>query len=82
MRNAYKPATLQDTLLDGIPDMLYDGRGDYIRRHDPDRVPSSGVGMAAWLAAVLILGAAFLASIAPRQAHEPDRSFQQLFMWG
>jgi hypothetical protein len=67
---------------DGFADMLYDGRGDYIRRREPERVPSTGAGMAAALAAIVIFGAALVASFAPKQAHEPDRSFQQLFMWG
>jgi hypothetical protein len=46
-------------------------------------MPSSGAGIAAAIAAVVIFGAVFVASLASKpQAHEPDRSFQQVFMWG
>jgi hypothetical protein len=63
--------------------MLYDGRGDYIRRYEPRRVPSPGMRMTAWLAALLVAGAfLWVSAAASNQASEPDQSFQQLFIWG
>ena len=63
--------------------MLYDGRGDYIRRYEPKRVPSPGLGLTALLAALLVAGAfLWVSAAAPNRASEPDQSFQQLFMWG
>ena len=65
-----------------FPTMLYDGREDYIRRYEPRRVPSAGLGLAAWLAALFVSGALLWAFAGPNQPSEPDQSFQQLFSWG
>ena len=63
--------------------MLYDGRGDYIRRYEPRKVPSPGLAATALLAALLVAGAfVWVSAAAPTQVSEPDQSFQQLFMWG
>ncbi len=62
--------------------MLYDGRGDYIRRYEPRRVSPGGFGLAGWLAALLVAAALLWALTASNQSSEPDLSFQQLFMWG
>ncbi len=44
---------------------------------------SSGFGITAWLAALLVAGTLLWVSAAvSNQASEPDQSFQQLFMWG
>ena len=62
--------------------MLYDGRGDYIRRYEPRKVSPPGIGIAAWLAALLVLGSVLWAFSVSNQPSELNQSFQQLFMWG
>jgi hypothetical protein len=60
--------------------MLYDGRGDYIRRYEPQKIPSPGI--AVWLTLLLISVALVWASGESYQCFEPDQIFQQVFSSG
>ena len=62
--------------------MLYDGRGDYIRRKAPEPVPTPGLGLAALIAALLISSCVALGCIKGGHSFPPDDSFKLVFGWG
>jgi hypothetical protein len=62
--------------------MLYDGRGDYIRRREPKRVPFTEIWIAVWLAVLLVSVAQLYGSIKQGQPADMNESFKQLFSWG
>jgi len=62
--------------------MLYDGREDYIRRQGPKRVPLPKIGVALWLAALLVSAALLCGSLQRDQPAEKDESFKLVFSWG
>ncbi len=62
--------------------MLYDGRGDYIRRQQPERVPLPKPGFVVWATVLLISAALLYASLKHGQPASMDESFKLVFSWG
>jgi hypothetical protein len=62
--------------------MLYDGREDYIRRHEPRRVSLPELGIVVWFAVLLVSAALLCGTIKHGQPGETDESFKQVFSWG
>jgi len=62
--------------------MLYDGRGDYVRRKAPEPVPVPGLGLVALIAALLISAGVVLGSVQSERTLQPDDSFKLVFGWG